>query len=138
MKGAIAQEVLFSYLSFESRSLPVSKPCAILKQPLGSSWKLFHRTAQSWADALEGCQWSARLPVQSTSPGGLFLLPQDTEWSGFAPLPIYLLKLVMRQTSEVVELPVSCACPEGCPGEGVSIPLFGRLAHAPVLFCFGL
>lgn len=36
VKGAIAHGVLFASLSFESRSLPVSKQLAILKQLLGT------------------------------------------------------------------------------------------------------
>lgn len=36
VKGAIAHKVHFSAVSFESRSLPVSKQYAILKQPLST------------------------------------------------------------------------------------------------------
>lgn len=36
VKGAIAHRLLFAALSFESRSLPVSKPLAVPKQLLGT------------------------------------------------------------------------------------------------------
>lgn len=75
VKGAVAHGVLFAALSFKSRSLPVSKQLAMLKQLLGTYRKHFYCTTQNRAAALEGCRGSATLPLQKSSAGEMFLLP---------------------------------------------------------------
>lgn len=121
VKGARAPQVLFSALSLESRSLPVSRPRAILKQPLSTWGKLFMAQHKAGLLHLRGARGQpgslCRAHLLScfcslrTQSGPVLLHFQSTCSS-------WWWDRHQRSCGAACELCLAC----GCPGEGVSIP----------------